>query len=244
MRRLENERSNAVNSVQTIKAVLRTITLQTRETSTLRFDFSLKFKPGQSIAVTFPGDPKKRYYSISSSPTEGDFIEITVKTEIGSALLHTVSQLKRGDSLDIEGPFGGSLSLPEPVAEPLVFIAAGTGVTPFRSMIRYLLDEGNTHALWLLHSVRSKQELLFWEDFGAWAGEKNHFHYIPTLTRDFDNNWKNETGRIGKRLIRKHVTAQTCTYLLCGPGAFVNDMEKLLQENLQVPADRIRREKW
>src|SRR5205823_786456 len=87
---------------------LRTATIQTRETSTLRLDLPLKFKPGQSVAVTFPGDPKKRYYSISSSPTEGQFIEITVKAEAGSALAKTLEQLKRGDLLEIEGPTGGS----------------------------------------------------------------------------------------------------------------------------------------
>jgi ferredoxin-NADP reductase len=155
-----------------------------------------------------------------------------------------IGQLKRGDVLDIEGPFGGSLSLPDVVAEPLVFVAAGTGVTPCRSMIRFLIDQSIQGDFWLLHSVRSQADLLFQDDFKAWSGEYKHFHYVPTITKDYDSTWKNETGRIGEALIRKHVTAHPCVYFLCGPGAFVNDMEKLLKETLQVPQNRIRREKW
>src|SRR5579871_1250612 len=123
-----------------VNAALHTITPQTPEISTLRFDVPLKFYPGQSIAVTFPEDPKKRHYSISSSPTEGSHVEITVKAEKGSALAQTLHHLKTGVILDIEGPFGGGLSLPEPLTDSLVFIAAGTGITPFRSMIRFLID--------------------------------------------------------------------------------------------------------
>jgi ferredoxin-NADP reductase len=221
------------------------ITPQTPEISTLRFDdLSLKFKPGQSIAITFPGEPKKRHYSISSSPTEGPYIEITVKGEKGSALATALAHLKRGDVLEIEGPFGGSLSLPDPVKDSLAFIAAGTGITPFRSMIRFLIDSSVPTEYYLLHSVRSQRELLFHDEFRNWSGKNKNFHYIPTITQDFDNNWIHETGRIGEVLIRKHVTASPCTYLLCGPTAFVNDMEKLLKDNLKFPQDRIRREKW
>jgi ferredoxin-NADP reductase len=96
----------------------------------------------------------------------------------------------------------------------------------------------------LLHSVRSQRDLLFHEDFLEWMGKNKTFHYVPTITKDFDTDWKHETGRIGETLIRKHVTGHPCTYLLCGPGAFVNDMEKLLKDTLQVPQDRLRREKW
>jgi CDP-4-dehydro-6-deoxyglucose reductase len=232
-----------VNTVQT-KATIRTVLPQTRDISTLRLDFQLSFKPGQSVAVTFPGEPKKRYYSISSSPSEGPFVEITVKAEAGSALAAAIGQLKRGDSLDVEGPFGGSLSLPEPVAEPLAFIAAGTGITPFRSMVRFLIDNKSRFDTYLMHSVRNHHDLLFREELIEWSTKYPHFHYIPTLTRNVDDTWKNETGRIGEALLRKHLTMHPCTYLLCGPTAFVNDMEKLLRDTLGILSDRIRREKW
>jgi len=227
-----------------VNASLLAIIPQSSQIHTLRLDVSLPFKPGQSLQITFPGDPKKRHYSISSSPTEGAYVEITVKSEAGSALEKALEGLKTGDTLEIAGPMGGSLSLPDPIQESLAFIAAGTGVTPFRSMIHYLIDRNVPVDFWLFHSVRAQTDLLFALHFGTWSATHKNFHYVPTITRDFDATWKNETGRINETLVRKHITAHPCTYLLCGPAAFVSDMERTLLENLQVPAEKIRREKW
>jgi ferredoxin-NADP reductase len=225
-------------------AALRTITPLTRDTFTLRFDLTLDYAPGQSIQIAFPGDPKKRFYSISSYPEEGPFVDITVKSEAGSPLRKAIENLKRGDSLELEGPFAGALALPDPVRDSLVFIAAGTGAAPFRSMIGSLIDDSTPSDFWLLHSVRSQKELLFHEDFSTWSGENKNFHYVPTITKDFEDTWTQETGRIGEALLRKHVAAHPCTYFLCGPFAFVNDMEKLLKDILKISQDNIRREKW
>jgi CDP-4-dehydro-6-deoxyglucose reductase len=225
-------------------AILQSVKPEIPGIHTLRLSVPFQFKPGQSVQVHFPGEHKKRFYSISSSPTEGPFIEITVKSNPGSLLAKDIEGLKAGASLPLDGPHGGSLSLPEPVQHPLVFIAAGTGVTPFRSMIRYLMDESVSSDYWLLHSVRSRGDLLFQKEFAPWSGQHKNFRYVPTITRDHDAAWTHETGRISAALIRKHVTAKDTIYLLCGLVAFVADMEKTLLKELQVPADRIRREKW
>jgi glycine betaine catabolism B len=130
------------------------------------------------------------------------------------------------------------------VDAPLCFIAAGSGVTPFRSMIKYALDTDLAVESWLLHSAKTQKDLIFSSEFSEWSGSGRRFHYVPTLTQDFDDNWKNETGRISDALIRKHITTSPCTFLLCGPPAFVGDMEKLLKGPLEVPTTHIRREQW
>jgi ferredoxin-NADP reductase len=224
--------------------ILQAVTPEIPTIDTLRLEVPFKFKAGQSVQVNFPGDAEKRFYSISSSPTEGSFIEITVKSEKGSSLARAIAGLKIGDALPVEGPFGGSLSLPEPVRSSLAFIAAGTGVTPFRSMIRYLFDEVVPVDHWLLHSVRSRAELLFQDDFMTWAGQRDMFRYVPTITREDHRDWKYDTGRITETLIRKHVVAHDTLYYLCGPSTFVADMETMLRDALHIPAERIRREKW
>ena len=72
--------------------------------------------------------------------------------------------------MDIAGPMGGTLAMPDSIAgSRSAFIAAGTGVTPFRSMIRYLIDRAAAPDFWLFHSVRSQSELLFDDDFVAWS---------------------------------------------------------------------------
>jgi len=225
-------------------ATLLSVTPQTPSIHTLRFDVPLKFIPGQSVQVTFPGDTKKRYYSISSSPTEGPFVEITVKSEPGSPVGTALSSLKKGDSLEFDGPLGGSLSLPDPVSGPIAFVAAGTGVTPFRSMIRYLIDDSVPADFWLFHSVRAQADLLFRNDFSSWSKSHKAFHYVPTLTGTAEKDWANETGRINDALIHKHVAGSSCTFLLCGPSTFVHEMDLALRQKLKIPASHIRREKW
>lgn len=155
-----------------------------------------------------------------------------------------IASLKRGDSLELEGPFPSAISLPEPVSSSLVFIAAGTGVTPFRSMIHALIDHAPTKPFYLIHSVKSKAELLFVTDFREWSGAHKMFHYIPTITQDFDDNWENETGRIQENILRKHIPDKPNIYFLCGPNTFVDDMAKMLLDQLKVDPERIRREKW
>jgi ferredoxin-NADP reductase len=221
-------------------AKLHTVKPQTPGISTLRLNVPLTFKPGQSIQITLPGDPKKRHYSISSSPTEGAYIEITVKMDSASAW----TQLKAGDSVEIEGPIGGGLALPDPLSEPLCFLAAGTGVTPFRSMIRTLIDQSVKVDFWLLYSAKTKAQLLFQEEFAQWSAARSNFHYIPTLTQSENAEWNQETGRINGAFLSRHLPAGPCTFLLCGPSAFVADMENTLRQEKQIPADKIRREKW
>jgi NAD(P)H-flavin reductase len=227
-----------------LTASLRTVTPQIQNVVTLRLDLQLRFKPSQAVGITFPGDSKKRYFSISSAPNEGPYIEVTVKSEPGTPLAQALAALKRGDILEVEGPVGGSLAVEEPVTAPLVFIAAGTGAAPFRSVIRSLLDAGITQPIYLLHSVKRKADLLFMKDFQNWSGKKKNFKYVPTITQDYDDDWKNETGRIQDTLLFKHLPDTPNHYYLCGPTNFVNDMEKILLENLKVAPERIRREKW
>ena len=83
-------------------AVLQSVTPETPAIHTLRLDVPFKFKPGQLVQVLFPGELKKRFYSISSSPTEGPklAIAITVKSEIGSTLDKAIRGLKQRRYLD------------------------------------------------------------------------------------------------------------------------------------------------
>ena len=215
---------------------------QTPNTQTLRLNASFSYKAGQSIQILIPGDPKKRYYSISSSPTEKRYVDITIKAEQGTYLFQSLFSLKPGSSVEIQGPLG-SFTIPEGLKGPFYFLAAGSGVTPFRSMSKYLLDTRTPGDIWLFNSVRTPDDLIFREEFLAWAATFPTFHYVPTFTRTDDVDG-GETGRIGEKLLSKHIALMEGTFFLCGMPAFVNDMEHLLAKTLHVPAERIRREQW
>jgi glycine betaine catabolism B len=226
-----------------VKAAVRTVTPHSVDIWTIRIDAALSYSPGHAVKVQIPGDPTPRYFSISSSPTETGYIEITVKTDAAGQFAEAIRGLERGTMMEVDGPFG-KFSLPPSYDMPLCFIAAGTGITPFRSMVKYLIDHDEKVESWLLHSVKFQRDLLFMNEFRDWSGMNKGFHYVPTITQDVDDNWENETGRINETLIRKHIPKKSACFLLCGPPTFVSDIEKLLTSSLKVPVELIRREQW
>jgi len=217
------------------------IIAETPDTQTFRLGTYFDYKPGQAISLEIPGDPKKRYYSLSSSPTEKGHIDVTIKAGRDKPLYGDLFSLKIGAPVEMAGPMG-KFSLPEPLTGPYIFLAAGSGVTPFRSMIKFILDRRPETQTWLFNSVRTPDDLIFKAPFMAWS-ENPAFHYVPTFTRASELDLEGETGRIGETLLRKHLKMMEGVFFLCGPRKFVADMEHVLM-GLNVPAERIRRENW
>lgn len=169
---------------------------------------------------------------------------MTVRVPAEGPLAAAMGRLRPGDRLPVDGPFDGGLALPDRLSEPACLIGAGTGVAPFRAIVRFLIDSGNAVPVWLVQSARGRQDLLFGEEFAAWQRAHDWFHYVPTLTRDFDDHWRNETGRISEALVRRHIPDGPMTYFLCGPPEFVKDIEAMLARQQGARPEQIRREKW
>jgi ferredoxin-NADP reductase len=224
-------------------AVIQSIDREAPDTLTLSFNAPFVYKPGQSIQILIPGDAKKRYYSISSSPTEKNRLAITIKAASDHALTPLLAKLKAGDPVQIHGPLG-SFGLPPVLSGLFCFIAGGSGITPCRSMIKYLMDNKMGTSTWLFHSARTAGDLIFNDEFTDWTKAWPAFRYIATLTRPDDTSWTQETGRISETLLRKHLTQLEGHFFLCGPSAFVTDMESVLKGPLSIPVDHIRREQW
>ena len=214
---------------------------ETPDTQTYRLGTYFDYKPGQAVSLMLPGDPKKRYYSLSSSPTEKGHLDVTIKADRDKALYGDLFNLKIGTQIKLEGPLG-KFALPMPLAGPYFFLAAGSGVTPFRSMIKFVLDTRPATETWLFNSVRTPDDLIFKAPFLAWS-ENPAFHYVPTFTRTSQDDVAGETGRMGEALLRKHLKILEGIFFLCGPRGFVTDMEHVLT-GLHVPAACIRRENW
>ncbi|HVO33829.1 MAG TPA: FAD-dependent oxidoreductase [Elusimicrobiota bacterium] len=223
---------------------LKSIVIQAPNTVTLNLDAWFPFKPGQAVQLAFPGDTKPRFYSICSSPTETGFVSVTVKWPANHVLGTILPGLKAGDPIGVQGPFG-SFGLPEPLEGPLCFLAAGSGITPIRSMLKYAQDKRIQAEKWLFYSVRTPADELFGSEFEAWERSDHSFHRIVTLTGGADDGeWRGERGRLSERLLRKYWPDSHGHFFLCGPPAFVTDMEHLLSGPLNVPPARIRREQW
>jgi ferredoxin-NADP reductase/Na+-transporting NADH:ubiquinone oxidoreductase subunit NqrB len=140
---------------------------------TFSSDRPLVFQPGQYLEWTLAhphldGRGNRRTFTIASSPTETD-IQLAAKFyEPSSSYKRALSTLKPGDTL-FAGQLAGDFTLPADRTQKLLFIAGGIGITPFRSMIKYLVDTNQERAVALLYVVASASDIAY-EDLLAEAG--------------------------------------------------------------------------
>lgn len=128
------------------------------------------YTAGQFTELRVPHDNRdsrgdKRWYTLSSSPTE-DLLAITTKfaAENGSSFKAALQQLKPGMELDMASPMGDFV-LPKDPSIPLTFVAGGIGSTPFRSMVRYVSDSREKRDITVIYGARTKEEVAFQDTF-------------------------------------------------------------------------------
>ena len=172
----------------------------------LRFQFEtdepLDFVAGQYVSIRYRG--RSRAYSVASSPHD-DETELCVRRVPGGRLSTTLCEnLRVGDELTVRGPFGDFL-LADPSERDAVFVATGTGVTPFKSMIDYAFEEGwdEGRDVWLFLGAAWKDDLPYREHLRDLASERSNFHFVPTLSREpYLSNWEGETAYIQNVLLK------------------------------------------
>lgn len=173
------------------------------------------FRPGQHISVSIKGDYQTREYSIYSGNND-EALEILVKEVEGGYFSPKLKGLKPGDYLEVHGPFGKfGLVQKKLDTHKHVFIASGTGIAPFHSMVRSVpgLDYQ------LVHGVRYPTE----------AYERDHYdeeRYVLCTTRDPENNFH---GRVTDYLRQTDFKPETAFYL-CGNSDMIFDAMEILKE--------------
>ena len=139
--------------------------------------------PGQYFYIDVPElkypDPRgpKRQFTISSSPTEGPIMTVTVRTraENISGYKKTLYELPDGSLLEAEGPNGHYiLDETTPVTGEQVFIAGGIGITPYRCFMKYAIDKGLTTPMHLIYANSTPDEITF-----KYKKERQHYAAFP-----------------------------------------------------------------
>ncbi|MEM0381608.1 MAG: FAD-binding oxidoreductase [Nitrososphaerota archaeon] len=163
-------------SLKTTRLVMSVVDIreETDECKTYRFVSALNqeifpYKPGQDVKLYFDTPLKKndfRLYSIASSPTRREYMELTIKSEHGQFAPYFLAQAKVGDQYVVEGPYGRFLSKPlkmieEKKLDTLVFLAASSGIVPFRCFIEYAIDTGLDVDIWLFYVNRTRLDLIY-----------------------------------------------------------------------------------
>ena len=122
-------------------------------------------------------------------PRTGGFAFCLNRAQKGFMSNH-LCDLAKGDEITFQGPFGSFIL--RPPLRDTVFIATGTGIAPYRSMLHWLLADPTRHEgrqFWLLFGVRTEQEIYYREEFERLAAEHSTFHFLPTLSRG-GPDWK------------------------------------------------------
>lgn len=199
------------------------------------------YLPGQflTLEVTPQGKRIGRSYTIASTPSRPDCLEITVKREekgLVSKYLH--SEIKPGSSLKFTAP-SGTFTFTGKEHNSIVLIAAGVGITPVMSVVRYLTDQNWNGEIYLLLSFRRRKDFIFHSEIEDLRGRHRNLHVEVTMSRP-EEDWNGSTGRINKRLITNFVPkTPTHRFHICGPEPMMQDVRTMLSE-LDVPEEQVK----
>ena len=207
---------------------------------------ALRYSPGQFAYFNFhrsgAGSPGEEHvWTIASSPSEPDGLMLAVK-ELGD-FTRTMGQSKSGDIVTVHGPFGRFSHRLHPSADELVFIAAGIGITPFRSMIRWITDHAENRRVLLLNANKSRGDIAFHRELAECQNRADGTVRVVHVLSRPDPDWTGEHGHINAAMIKKYCDADLTgkTFWICGPGAFTAAIIKSLR-TAGVPADKIHTE--
>lgn len=202
------------------------------------------FRPGQYINLELEvnGVRTSRAYTISSPVTQRAYYEITVKrTPTAFCSEWLLDHVQVGDTLSSSAPTGTFYRVPCVHGKRLVFIAGGSGITPFMSMLQTDFEkQDNSYDIDLIYGCALEQDIIFKKELDALAAKGVcRVHYVISNPSEYCSY---RTGFITKDLLQEIAgDTDNCTFYLCGPTAMYNFVTKALGE-LNVPRRAIRRE--
>ncbi|MBI4353562.1 MAG: hypothetical protein HY593_06540 [Candidatus Omnitrophica bacterium] len=202
-----------------------------------------RFIAGQFLMVHLEkeGKPHKKAYSIASSPSLPNKIELCIKLVEGGYVSTYFFGLKEGGVLHTSLPYG-VFTVREPWEENLVFVATGTGIAPIRSMIQNLYEKNCGKNIWLIFGNRYENEILYQNEWETLARERKNLHFLPTISRP--KHWTGEKAyvqEVVKKLFMGRV--DNADFYGCGLVPMCQQLKNALLE-MNVPKERIHFEQF
>jgi ferredoxin-NADP reductase len=204
-------------------------------------DWNAAFVPGQFVSVTAAvGDDEiTRAYSVVSPPNGGRFA-LCANLVQGGHLSPFLFALRQGDEIQFKGPYG-AFTLRRPASDS-IFVATGTGIAPFRSILLSQLEPLADRRFTLIFGVRHEQGLLYHDELLALDKRYENFEYKPTLTRP-PEQWTGRVGRVQQWVIEALGDRRDVDVYICGLREMVDHMRTSLKE-LGLDRKRIIYEKY
>lgn len=226
-----------VNTIESIGSQTKQISIALNEA----FDFI----PGQFITMDLPIGEKRldrwRSYSIASEGVIDGSLELCiVKLPEGRASTYLTEEIQKGEEINFKGP-EGKFVLPKDIDKEIVMICTGTGVAPFRSMIKSIVDNKLTpFKIHLIFGTRYERDILYRKEFEALANEHYWFEYDITLSRGDAKEWKGNTGYVHE-IYKKHYPSPKAdvTFMLCGWSMMVDEAQKTIIDDLGYAPNQV-----
>lgn len=201
------------------------------------FDYPAGFnhRLGQYMEWTLPVKAlddrgNRRYFSIASSPTENELLIAARFYPKSSRYKQVMAEIEYGDPI-VAAELSGDFVLPRDPNVPLVFIAGGIGITPFRSMVKYLVDTGEKRDIILIYSNSTADQIVFRDVFDE-AQRKIGLKTVYTLSDEsrVPVSWNGRVGRIDEKLIREVVpNVRERRYFISGSPGMVETVKGVLR---------------
>lgn len=191
-----------------------TLTLKTPEARPFRF------LPGQFQFLRIHGGDvpvEEHPFSIASSPTRPGWISLTIK-ESGD-FTGRIGRVRPGVRATVHGPFGRFSHTLYPDEDQLVFVAAGVGITPFMSMLRYMRDRRESRSVLLVYANRGPGDVVFGDELGAIEALGFPRLKVIHVLSDPPASWEGEIGRLDAERLAGlcEGVAGRAFYLCCPP---------------------------
>ncbi len=205
----------------------------------------LHFVPGQFAWLSLRHSPwamREHPFSIASSATRGDRIDLSIK-ELGD-FTRTIKNVKLGETVWLDGPYG-TFSVDHPADAPgFVFVAGGIGIAPVMAMLRTLAERGDRRPLILIYGNRAWERTAFREELEQ-LRQRLDLRLVHTLIEP-PQGWTGEQGLITQDLLARHLgesgrMPDGWEYFVCGPTAMSQSVESALTA-LRVDPGRVHSE--
>ena len=221
---------------QTFKARLAQSTLLSAVTRHLQFEMAsvsrFNFVPGQWLSLKHTkadGEEITRAYSIASPPAENARFALCLNRVQDGWMSNFLCDMKDGDEISCQGPFGDFIL--RPPMRDTIFIATGTGIAPFRSMLQWVLADPARHQekqLWLVFGNRTEKDIYYHQEFLELARAHENFHYLPTLSRG-SAEWAGLRGYVQEHVAELARERSDAHAYICGLDKMVKANRELLQ---------------
>jgi ferredoxin-NADP reductase len=176
------------------------------------------------------GEEITRAYSIASPPGDDNRFALCLNRVQDGFMSNFLCDMKEGEEIACQGPFGDFIL--RPPLRDTIFIATGTGIAPFRSMLHWLLSDRARHQskhLWLLFGNRTERDIYYHDEFLRLAAGHANFHYSPTLSRGTPD-WQGPRGYVQEYVSSIVQGRRDMQAYICGLDKMIKANRELLKE--------------